>query len=441
MQVNDTKGRRPGRVGGRLAAMGSGVLALVALLVLVAGCGGGSGSSGGESLTIGMTSDLFPALKKPIEEYGKKQGLDISIREMPSNSDTYQSQIKTMFQAGSGEVDMFLGSTDWPAEFANNGWLSAPGGQFSKAEQEEFLPAANEASEWEGKIYGIPLFWDSGLLYYRKDLLQKAGFDAPPETWEELQMMAKKVMAENPEVEDGFTFTGGRYIGGQILGEEFIRTSGGNVLEEGEPVVDQAAAVSGLETERSMVTDGVSPEAVANWEEGEAEAPFLAGKDVFLRNWSYVLEDLRNPELSEVSLDQVGIAPIPRASKSDPALNLGGGWSFYVNGYSGNQEAAWALARYLTSQETQKHMVETIGYLPTRPALYEDSALVKKHPNLGLAKTAVEQAVVAEGSPYRADMVELQAEQFNDSLRGTSSPKEAAEATQSGLESVISRGE
>src|SRR5205085_12727 len=36
-----------------------------------------------------------------------------------------------------------------------------------------------------GKLYGVPWYVDTRLLFYRRDLLQKAGFDAPPRSWRE----------------------------------------------------------------------------------------------------------------------------------------------------------------------------------------------------------------------------------------------------------------
>lgn len=423
---------------------GRGVIAFalaLGLALLIAGCGSsGSDDGGEESLTVGVTNDLMPALKGPVSEWGKKHGVDVTIREMPADTGAYFDQMRTMLQAGSGEVDLFAGDVSWPAQFASNGWLADLSSAFTPAERKDYFPAFVEANEWEGKLYGIPFFTDVGLLYYRKDLLAEAGYDKPPETWDELKEMAKQVMAENPSITDGFTFTGARYEGGTLLGNEFIETAGGSVIEGQKVEADSPQAVDGLETERSMVTEGISPAAVANYEEGDAEAPFLAGRSVFLRNWAYVFGDIANPELSEIKPSQVGVTSVPRASTAIPPVNVGGGWNLYVNAYSGSQKAAVELAKFISSEPQQKHTAETIGYLPTREAVYEDKALIESQPAIAQGRTEIAQTVTPPKSPYYADMSSVMSEQFNKSLSGATDPADAASAVQGGLESIISRG-
>ena len=73
----------------------------------------------------------------------------------------------------------------WPPEFAAAGWVMELDDIFTTQEREKFLPRTILANTYQGKIYGVPLFIDSGLLYYRKDLLASYGFN-PPRKWNEL---------------------------------------------------------------------------------------------------------------------------------------------------------------------------------------------------------------------------------------------------------------
>ena len=56
-----------------------------------------------------------------------------------------------------------------------------------------FPPELIQALTIGGRLVGIPLLVDTGLLYYRSDLLRKYGFAAPPKTWNELEEMSRVI--------------------------------------------------------------------------------------------------------------------------------------------------------------------------------------------------------------------------------------------------------
>src|SRR5207244_966910 len=45
--------------------------------------------------------------------------------------------------------------------------------------------AVGRAGELVGALYGVPWYVDTRLLFYRRDLLARAGFPEPPKTWQE----------------------------------------------------------------------------------------------------------------------------------------------------------------------------------------------------------------------------------------------------------------
>src|SRR5438445_9194827 len=45
----------------------------------------------------------------------------------------------------------------------------------------------------KGKLVAMPFVADIGVLFYRKDLLRKYGYGAPPRTWDQLEKMAAKI--------------------------------------------------------------------------------------------------------------------------------------------------------------------------------------------------------------------------------------------------------
>src|SRR5215210_2318254 len=263
-----------------------------AALLGTAGCGGGEQSGGATELYFTAPEDSTGTTSKLISQFNEMNKGKYKVIFQKGNSDTGQrlDKLRTQFQAGGENIDVILGDVIWTAELAESGWISDLSDRFPQSTQQAYLPGSVEAIIYNGKPYGMPWYTDTGLLYYRKDLLKNSGYSSPPKTWEELKQMTTKVLAES-DTRFGFLFQGARYEGGVCDACEFIWGHGGNVLDPSDPtrvVIDSPKAIAGLETERSMITDGISPEAVAVYEEPESEGGFLNGDAIFLRNWPYV---------------------------------------------------------------------------------------------------------------------------------------------------------
>src|SRR5918911_3789999 len=162
-----------------------------AALLGAAGCGGGGGGSGKLIWSMGSPIPVYDALVNKFNKQNKGE-IEATWRVMPSNATTHYDKLTTEFQAGGGDIDVIGGDVIWPIQFAAQGWVQDLSDNFPEPEQNKFLPAPINASIYEDGIYAVPWFEDAGLLYSRVDLLEQAGYSAPPETWDELKEMAVK---------------------------------------------------------------------------------------------------------------------------------------------------------------------------------------------------------------------------------------------------------
>jgi multiple sugar transport system substrate-binding protein len=192
-----------------------------------AGCGGGGGSGSG-GIVFSWGPETTGTLQKVINDFNKenKDGVTVKYRQMPADTGQYFDQVRTEFQAGGADIDVIGSDVIWPAQLAAPGYLLDLSDRFPKSEQNKYLKAPMDAGTWEGKPYTVPWYTDSGMLYYRKDLLEKSGFSEPPKTWDELKQMANKVM-EDQGTKYGFVFQGSNYEGGVCNELEYIWTHGG----------------------------------------------------------------------------------------------------------------------------------------------------------------------------------------------------------------------
>jgi multiple sugar transport system substrate-binding protein len=417
-----------------------------AALLGATGCGGGAGSS---KLIWSMGSPI-PTYDKLISKFNKqhKGEAEATFRVMPSNSTTHYDKLKTEFQAGGGDIDVISGDVIWPIQFAAQGWIQDLSADFPESEQQKFLSAPISANTYEGKIYGIPWFTDAGMIYYRKDLLEQAGFSDPPETWDELKEMALKT-AKDTGTKNGFVFQGMNYEGGVCNGCEYIWTHGGEILSEvtgGKVVIDSSEAVAGLETYGSMVADGVAPKAVANYDETTSEPVFGGGDAVFLRDWPGFYGLLGIPEKDggypDLKPEQVGVAPIPVAEPGMHSWSTLGGWNQFVNAATDLQDEALTLAKWMTATEQEKFLATDGGLRPTRKALYEDPDVTEALPGIELQKEILfNNAKSRPVNEYYGDMSLELAEQFNNVVTGDTSPQQAAETLQKSLSDIVEQAD
>jgi multiple sugar transport system substrate-binding protein len=408
-----------------------------ATLLGAAGCGGGGGSFNGE-ITVGFGREASGTLQKLIDKFNK-QNKDISAkwRVMPSDTGQYFDQLRTQFQAQDASLTLIGGDVIWPAQFAANSYILDLSDRFTEDMRSKFLEGPVQSNTYEGKVYGVPWFTDAGLLYYRKDLLEKAGFSGPPATWDELKQQANKIK-QDEGTKFGFVFQGAEYEGGTVNGLEYIWTHGGEVLDPNDAskvIIDSPESVAGLEAQRSMVTDGVSPQAVSTYAEPETEAPFLGGDAVFARNWPYMYslagtENFIKPEL-------IDLAPLPAGEGGESASSIGG-WNFFINAFAEQeaQDAAWEFVKFMTAPEQQKFYSLGGSYLPTLTALYDDPEINEKLPAVRLAKEALKSTVARPVSPVYSDMSLKMSEEFNASLGGDTEPQQAISTLQKELQSI-----
>ena len=416
-----------------------------ATLLAVAGCGGGQQQGGGHTrLVFTSAPDETGTTQKLIQKFNDqyKGKYNVVFREGSADTGQRFDQIRTQMQAGGGDLDVILGDVIWTAQLAANGWISDLSDHFTDSDRQDFLPGSVEAIIYEGKAYGMPWFTDTGLLYFRKDLLEKSGYNGPPKTWDELKEMALKVK-EDSGIKYGFVFQGAEYEGGVCDGCEFIWTHGGNILDPHDAtkvVVDSPQAAAGLATERSMIESGVSPRAVTTYKESEGDGVFLRGDSVFYRCWPYVYSLAGTSDFPDVKPEQVGVSELPSAD-GKPGNGTVGDQPFYISESSKNPDGAWELIKFMTDPEQQKFRAIEGSYLPTRSALYDDQDILQKVPVVGLAKEALQHTRPRPVSPYYSDMSLEMAEQFNRTLKGEVTPEEGVRILQRELESLIEQGQ
>jgi multiple sugar transport system substrate-binding protein len=404
-------------------------------------CGGGSSGSG--DLIFSMGTDTSGTLQPLVDKFNKQsKDFKVQYRAMPTDSGAYFDKLRTEFQAGGGDIDVIGADVIWPAQFAANGWILDVTDKFPKSDQSNFLEAPLQSVMYDGKIYGVPWFADAGLLYYRADLLEKAGYSEPPKTWNALQEMAEKI-TQDEGIENGFVFQGDQYEGGVCNGCEYIWTNGGNILDPEDPtkvVIDSPEAAAGLATEQGLVQDGIAPKAVSTYQETTTDPAFLGNKTVFARNWAYMYALAGTKAFPKVKPEQIGVGPVPLGEGQTQLASAFGGWNMLINAQSDMQDEAWEFIDWMTAPEQQKWRSLQGSFLPTWSSLYSDKEIRKTLPVVVQGEVSLKTARPRPVSPYYSDMSLEMQEQFNGVVKGDISPENAVSSLQQSLEQIIEAG-
>jgi multiple sugar transport system substrate-binding protein len=198
-----TQHARPkGRLARTLLTAGAG---LAAVALTLTGCTGqGTGGGGADtnadgkvvlSFWNGFTGPDGPALEKVVKDFNASQD-DVEVKTNIMPWDTLYQKVLTAV-AGKDGPDIIAMSASRMPQFAQEGLFEPVDDYYTDAanDSDALAPAAVQATEFDGKHYGVPTNYTPMMMYWNKDLFKAAGLDPekPPTTWDEFSAMVPKL--------------------------------------------------------------------------------------------------------------------------------------------------------------------------------------------------------------------------------------------------------
>jgi trehalose/maltose transport system substrate-binding protein len=332
------------------------------------------------SLSCGSVGKEFDLCKQSAEGWAKKTGHHVRFVSAPSSPSEMLALYQQLLAAGASDIDVFNVDIIWPGILGDFFVDLRP---YARGAENQHFASIIRNNTIGGRLVAMPYFTDAGMLYFRKDLLNKYG-EPVPTTWRALAAEAARIQAAersagHPDLW-GFVWQGKAYEGLTCNALEWIAGSGGGTLVDtkGDPTFADPVATRTIEQAASWVGT-ISPMGVLNYAEEEARGVFQSGNAVFMRNWPYAWS-LAQAEGSPVR-GKVGVAPLPagQGERGRPVGTLGG-WNLAVSKFSKHPDAAADLVLYMTSPEEQKRHAIDGALHPTLPSVYTDAEVLAANP-------------------------------------------------------------
>lgn len=374
-------------------------------------------------------------VKRLIEEF-EEQNPDIRVKDetLPSATDEQHQFYAINLEGKSSDFDVFGMDVIWVQEFARAGWLRDLSHILPQERREDFFQGPIESATYQNRIYAIPWYIDAGVLYYRKDLLEKYGF-SPPKSWYELVRIASEITRKEPGLY-GFIWQGKQYEGLVCDVLEYIWSNDGDIIIDDRVVIDSPENQQALTLMRDLIYRyRVTPEFVTTAVEDSTRHIFSRGRAVFMRNWPYAW-NLFERDDSPIK-GKVGVSALPGFPGHRSASTLGG-WQLGVNKYSKHPKEAERFISFFTSYEAQKTLSLTVGYRPTLRKLYDDEDLIRAQPFIASLYEVFERARPRPVTPFYMMISQVMQPEFSAVLSRIKEPEEALKTARKQIEFILS---
>ncbi len=388
------------------------VAALVAAPGLVA-CGSDDGPN---VLTFWQNPDTSGVVGRIVDRCNQQANGRYVIRRetLPNSADAQREQLVRRLAAKDKTMNVVYMDVVWAPEFAEAKWILPFEGADETKATDDILEGPKVSATWKDKLYAAPFSSNSQLLWYRKSLAQRAGIDPTAEnfTWDELIDASAKMPQDSRFVE----IQGNRYEGYMVWINALISSAGGSILENvdagtnAKAGVDSDAGRRAAEIIQKFAKSPAADPGLPTALEESNRAAFQNGAAWAMLNWPYIYglgrENAGKDADFKAIFDDYGWARYPRVDANTPSKPPIGGAMIGVGAYTpaAKRPLAFEAVACITSAESQKQRMDTLGEPATRAAVYDDPGILAKYPFAPLIRDSIDQAAPRPLSPFYNDV-------------------------------------
>ena len=344
-------------------------LPVAALLICAGACSNASAANGTTVRLWAMgregevVTQLIPAFER------EHPGIHVEVQQIPWTA--AHEKLLTAF-VGDATPDIAMLGNTWVPEFVALNALAPLDGMVARSRvirRDDFFPGIWKTNVVGGKTYGIPWYVDTRVIFYRSDILARAGYKTMPVTWDEWIVAMKKIKSQ----------MGPKQYPMLMPTNEWPQPVG-FALETGSAILRKGGRYGAFEEPRfrkafdfyiSFYRLGLAPP-VSSSQIANLFQEFERGNIAMYISGPWYIGEFKN-RLDSAVQDKWMTAPMPGVN--GPGVSMAGGSSLSLFRASEHKREAWLLMEFLSRPENQIKFYTLTGDLPPRRSAWEDSAL------------------------------------------------------------------
>lgn len=332
------------------ACMIMAAMAAVTCTLMLASCGGGSGTADAPPRELQLLSymdrETGDALQVMVDGFNaSRKDIRVVVERVPLGN--LKQKLQVAMKAGE-LPDLTIVDNPDNASMARDGYFEDIT-ELAKDMEKDYFPGPWKSTFYNGRQYGMPLSSNCLALFYNKKILAEQGV-AVPDTWDELRSAARKLTGPG---RFGMAISAVATEEGTFQFIPWLLSAGGSPDR-----LDSPGAAKALGYLRTLITDGSMNRDVIEWTQGFLEKQFATGSTAMMINGPWNIDTIRKdaPDLD------FGVARIPR--DQEYASVLGGENIGICKG--ADREAAWAFLSWISRPEIMDPFITASGYFPPR---------------------------------------------------------------------------
>lgn len=295
-------------------------------------------------------------------------GIKVKVQQIPWTA--AQEKLVTAFASDNTPDACQLGNT-WVPQFAALNAIVSLNELVSYSDlinKERYFEGIWETNVIDGKVFGIPWYMDTRVIYYREDVFEKVGYNEPPKNWNELFDLSKKIKSLHPNEEKYAIYLPtnewapfvmfGMEAGSSLLKNE--NTLGNFSSKEFTTAFKYLVEFH----KQNLAPVGISQ--VTNVYQAFAEEYFTM----------YISGPWNIPEFKKWMKDDLAdkwmTAPMPGYSNDYPGVSLAGGSSLVIFENSKYKKEVWKFFEFLSQVKTQIEFYTMLNNLPSVKEAWEN---------------------------------------------------------------------